>query len=176
MKHCVLQDSSFLIATIDTNDDFHKDAVYVFQKLLENRREIKIIIPTLVFFETIITLLKKGVPRERLEKKLWDFLFSDVVLNVSLIETKAFKVCKRLRDKPLKKLGTQDLIIIDVGLEYDAQILTFDKNMRNRVGEVYDGIYYCSNVGGLEDETPAFLSSFYEKIGKGKINIDDIPF
>ncbi|MCX6810380.1 MAG: PIN domain-containing protein [Candidatus Berkelbacteria bacterium] len=176
MKHCVLQDSSFLIATIDINDDFHKDALLVFQELMKNRRDLKIIIPTLVFFETIITLMKKGVSQSILERKLWGFLFHDTVLNVSLIETKAFKVCKRLRNKPLTRLGTNDLIIIDVGLEYEAQILTFDKNMRERVGEVYPEIYYCSSNGNQIDETPNFLSDFYKKIGKGIIDIDEIPF
>lgn len=177
MKHCVLQDSSFLVATIDQNDDFHKDALYIFKKILENKREIKVIIPSLVFYETIITLIKKGgVSRTVIEKKLWDFLYHDMVINISIIETGAFKACKRLISNDLSRLKTQDFIIINTGLDYDAQILTFDKQMRKRVGEVYPKIYYCSDIGSMEDESHLFIKDLNVALGKDKINLDDIPF
>ncbi len=126
MRHCVLQDSSFLIATLNNDDLFHADALFVFKKLMEYKSKIKIIIPALVFYETIVTLIKKGSPRATIEKKLWDFLYHDSVINVSLIETAAFKACRRLSNCPLEDLRTQDFIIANIGIEYDAQILTFD--------------------------------------------------
>lgn len=177
MKHCILQDSSFLIATIDTNDCFHKDAVYIFQKILSNKRDVKIIIPSLVFYETIVTLIKKGgMPRELIEKKLWNFLYSNLVLNVAQIETNAFKMCKKLSNFNLTYLGTQDFIISSIGMDYEAQILTFDQNFRKRVGSIYEKIYYCSQINWPQDETPRFLSDLNKYLGKGEIDINDIPF
>lgn len=177
MKHCVLQDSCFLVATLDPTDLFHKEAVYIFNKLLENRKDIKIIVPSLVFYETIVTLIKKGgMPPDAIEKKLWNFLYSPLVLNVAMLETSAFKICKRLKDKNLSLLKTQDLMIVNIAMDYEAQILTFDKPMRKRVKEVYSDIYYCSSQGGMEDETGDFLKDLYSKIGWNEINIDEIPF
>lgn len=177
MKHCVLLDSSFLIATIDKNDIFHQDAVYIFKKLIENKKDLKIIIPSLVFYETIVTLIKKGgVSPDEIEKKLWRFLYSNMVLNVSLIETNAFKVCKRLINEDVSRLGTQDFIIVNVGIDYEAQILTFDKDMKRRLDKVYPEIYYCSLIGNMQDETPRFLEDLNRKLGKGDINLDEIPF
>lgn len=177
MKHCVLQDSCFLVATLDPTDVFHKEAVYLFNKLLENRHDIKIIVPSLVFYETIVTLIKKGgMTPDAIEKKLWNFLYSSIVLNIAMIETGAFKICKRLNNKNLSLLKTQDLMIVNIAIDYEAQILTFDKLMRKRVKEVYSDIYYCSSQGDMEDETGDFIKDFYEKIGKAEINIDEIPF
>lgn len=177
MKHCVLQDSSFLIATLDKNDEFHQDAVLIFKKLIENRDKIKIVIPSLVFYETIVTLIKKGgIPIKEIEKKLWDFLYSSMVLNISLIETNAFKICKHLANNDLSQLKTPDFIVISTGMEFEAQILTFDKQMRRRVGDVYPEIYYCSSLGDMVDETPRFLQDLDIKLGKNVINLDDIPF
>lgn len=177
MKHCILQDSSFLIATINKDDIFHRDAVYIFKKLVENKKDIKIIVPTLVFYETIITLIKKGVSRQYIEKKLWDFLYSDMVVNVSLIETNAFKICKKLKSQDISELKTQDFIISNVGLEYEAQILTFDKRMRKQIDKIYEKIYYCSRIGNMKDDTTCFIQDLYKQINKDdEINLDDIPF
>ena len=177
MKHCILQDSSFLVATLDKSDEFHNDAVLIFKKLIENKRDLRIVVPSLVFYETIITLIKRGgVPKEEIERKLWRFLYSGMVLNVSLIETNAFRVCKRLSNLDLSKLNTQDFIIVNVGFDYEAQILTFDKNMRKRVGQFYPEIYYCSEMGDMEDESLRFIEDLNKKLGKDGINLDDIPF
>lgn len=178
MKHCILQDSSFLIATIDKEDIFHTDAVYIFQKVLENKDEFKFITPTLVFYETIVTLIKKGgVSTSEIERKLWNFLYSDLVVNVSLIETAAFKACKKLNRHPqVANLRTQDFIISNVGLDYDAQILTFDKAFRSNILPIHSKVYYCSSLGGMDDETEQFLADFYKAIGKVNINLDEIPF
>lgn len=177
MKHCVLQDSSFLVATLDPTDDFHKDAVFIFRKIIKNRRKVKVIIPSLVFYETIVTLIKKGgLSKASLEKKLWNFLYSDLVLSISMLETSAFKVCKKLKYEELRQLSTQDFIIVNAGIDYQAQILTFDKQMRKRVGDVYSEIYYCSNVGGMVDETEKFLSDLYTIIGKNIEGMNLMPF
>lgn len=177
MKHCVLEDSSFLIATLDNSDEFHQDAVFVFKKLIENKNKVKIIIPSLVFYETIITLIKRGgLPINIIEKKLWNFLYSSMILNISLIETNAFKICKQLANDDLSQLKTPDFIVINTGMEFEAQILTFDKQMRKRVGLVYPEIYYCSALGEMPDETPRFLQDLDIKLGNNVINLDDIPF
>lgn len=176
MKHCVLLDSSFLVATISKGDVFHHDAVYIFRKILENKRDVRIVVPSLVFYETIVTLYKKSESKTKIEKWMWKFLRSDLIINVSQIETGAFKMCDKIKYPQIAGLKTQDFIISSVGMDYQAQILTFDKEIRKRIWKIYKDIYYCSVIGNMEDETPLFLSKLYDKIGRNNIDINEIPF
>ncbi|MBA7490367.1 hypothetical protein ES702_00905 [subsurface metagenome] len=177
MKHCILEDASFVVAVIDINDKFHNDAVYIFKKILKDRKEIKIIIPSIVFFESIITLIKKGIDKNLVEDKLWKFLYILEILNFPIIETSAFKLCKTLSSGQLVNLKTSDYMIVNIGIEFDAQILTFDKKMRNRVRKIYPTIYYCSAIDTDEDDTERFLKDFDKALGQeGEIDLDDIPF
>lgn len=164
MKPCVLQDSSFLYPFLDNKDVFHKDAVRVSKELSKYKRNIKLIIPSIVFFEVFTTLIKKGVPKEIVEKSLWRFLHQDNILTVSVIETMAFRLCNRLKIKSLSRLKTSDFVITSTGLDYDAYILTFDKRMRQRVGKAYSHIYYCSNRGDMKDETERFLNDLHQSL------------
>jgi len=61
MKHCIIEDTSFIVATIDSNDSFHADAVNTFRELISRKSRIKIVIPPLAIYETIIALTRKGV-------------------------------------------------------------------------------------------------------------------
>lgn len=176
MKHCVLLDSSFLVAAISKDDLFHRDAVYIFRKILENKRDVRIIVPSLVFYETIVTLYKKNESKTKIETWMWKFLRSELIINVSQIETGAFKMCDKIKFPQIAGLKTQDFIISSVGMDYQAQILTFDKEIRKRIGTIYKDIYYCSRIGSSTDDTPLFLAVLYEKTGKGKIDINEIPF
>lgn len=178
MKHCILQDSSFLVATMSQSDDFHRDAVYVFQKIIENKKNVKVVVPSLVFYETIVTLHKKGMAKKAIEDKLWKFLYSDLVINVSQLETNAFKMCKKLTNENLSALRTHDFIINSIAIEYEAQILTFDRQVREKIGSFYDKIYYCSSIGqNSTDETLIFLNDLLDIIGKkSSKSADEISF
>lgn len=157
MKHCVLEDSSFIIATIDPNDKFYEDAIFIYDKLLSAGDSIKIIIPSPVFFESIFTLLKNGIDRKVVEERLWNFLFMDQIVNITLIETMAFKLAKDLTLGQIGSLRTNDYLISSIGIEYDAQILTFDRKMYDRVKSIHPQIYFCSSADNYEDESLLFL-------------------
>ena len=157
MKPCILQDSSFMIALLKEDDSFHNDALRLSYSLSKYKQDIKFVIPSIVFFEVFATLIKKGIPKKVVEKSLWTFLHQDNILTVSVIETMAFRFGNRLKSELLKGLKTSDFVITSIGLDYDACILTFDKKMSQRVLKVYPNIYYCSNRGGMKDETERFL-------------------
>jgi len=164
MKPCILQDSSFIIATLKEDDPFHYDALRIVGTLLQHRQDVKYIIPSIVFFEVLATLIKKGVAKKIVENSLWSFLHQDNILSVSIIETMAFRLVNRLQSKFLSNLKTSDFLIVNIGLDYDAQILTFDKKMRQRVGKAYPHIYYCSDRGNMKDETKRFLADLEHSI------------
>jgi len=87
MKHCVLQDSSFLVPALDDNDVFHRDAIGISKELSKHKQDIKLVIPSVVFFEVFTTLIKKGADKKKVEKSLWDILLhQDNVLTVSVID------------------------------------------------------------------------------------------
>lgn len=166
MKHCVLEDSSFVIATIDPNDKFHRDAVFIFNRLIAAGSDIKVIIPSVVFFESVFTLIKNGVNKNIVETKLWNFLFIDQIVNVTLIETMAFKLAKQLTMGQISTLRTADYLIASIGLQYDAQILTFDFNMRRKIKPIHSKIYYCSSLDGKTDESIDFLEDLASSINR----------
>ena len=175
MKHFVLEDSSFVIAVMDPGDVFHRDAVFIFKKILECKDRVIVLIPSVVFFESIVTLIRKGISHSEIEDKFWKLLHLSNVINVPIIETMAFKLCKRLSgNSDFLQMKTSDFVIANVGMEFDAQILTFDKGMRKRVFPTHNEIYYCSSLytdgESFGDETSRFISDMEIALG------EDIPF
>ena len=163
MRHCILEDSSFLIGTIDTKDKFHKYAIGL-EKVILNHPDIspKIwrIFPSIVLLETTAVLLRRGMSPVDVETKLWNFLHLPHVLPVSVPETLFIKFVKLPR--PFWELKTSDLTLTTLAVQYDAQILTFDKKLKNRISSSYRYIYNCSN----KDEIRAFVEDLFEKIQK----------
>ena len=166
MKHCILEDSSFVISTINRGDMFHYEAVKILNELVKRRDKIKIIIPSIVFFESIIKLIQRGVPPKYVEDKLWNFLYIEEVLNITFPETAAFRLIKHLQKADLK-LKAPDLVIALTAIEYEAQILTFDKPMWSALQNInYSQVYFCPQQG----EQKRFLKDLDKAIGL------DIPF
>lgn len=173
MKHCIIEDASFIVATIDKNDAFHGDAVFIFKKLLENRDKIKIIVPPLGLYEIIVTLRRKGVAHSEIEKKILNLLHIKEIIITSITEASAFKHCKTFLNinSQTSALRCADFLIVSLGMDYEAQILTFDKKMWTKVKPVYNKIYYCSSVGNMRDESNVFLNGLYQTIGNNAGNI-----
>lgn len=162
MKHTILQDSSFVIAYLNEQDALHKDAIEITSKLLKHKDKFKILIPSIVFFETIIKLIQRGIKPEYARKYLWNYLFEDEVLNFSLLETAAFRMSKQLVKSKIE-LRTSDAIIALVGMEFESQILTFDKDMAERLqGIDYSQSYYCIK----ETERSRFFNDLDKTINK----------
>jgi predicted nucleic acid-binding protein len=159
MKHCVALDSCFLIATTDPDDAHHADALNIFNELLKETTDVTIIVPPIALYETISTLIRNGFTHDEVEKKIMYLLRTSKIITISLTETSAFRHAEKLLSpgSPANSLRNADYMIACVGLDFEAQILTFDRKMRNRIKPAYSHIYYCSSADGKADETSDFL-------------------
>ena len=177
MKHCIVEDSSFIVATIDKNDALHKDAIFIFKKILENRDKIKIIVPPLGLYEVIVTLSRKGIPHNIIEEKILNLIHIEEIIVTSITEASAFKHCKNALNVLSQKdaLRNSDFLITSLAMDYEAQILTFDKTMYTKVKPHYDKIYYCSSLDKTKDNSQRFLNELKTAIGENELDIKDIP-
>ncbi len=160
MKHCVVLDSCFVIATADPNDAHHDDAINIFSVLLQPETDVTIIIPPVALYEVISTLVRNGFTHDEVERKIMHLLKTQKIITLSLTETSAFRHAEKLlyEGSPALRLRNADYMIACVGLDFEAQILTFDRTMRNRIKPIYQRVYYCSSVDGRFDETSDFLN------------------
>lgn len=160
MKHCVVLDSCFIIATADPADAYHVDALDIFNKLLRGTVDVTIIIPPIAIYEVIATLIRNGFTHKAVEKKIMYLLRVPKILTLSITETSAFRHSRKLLSPgaPADSLRTVDFMITCIGLDFEAQILTFDRRMLDKIKPIYPKIYYCSSVGDYPDETADFLN------------------
>jgi predicted nucleic acid-binding protein len=160
MKHCVVEDSSFIVATIDKTDPFHKDALYIFKQILSKTGKVKIIVPPLALYEVIVTLHRKGLAHKKIEEVVMNLRHIKDIIVLSITETSALKHCTRFLNQTNQAtaLRTADFMITCIGLDFEAQILTFDQKLWARVKPMYSSVYYCSSVGNMQDETGDFLT------------------
>jgi len=160
MKHCVVTDSGFLIAVVDETDTFFKDAIFIFRKILAKKDKVKIVIPPLAMYELIVTLRRKGFTPRKVEGIVSRFLHMKNTMLLSITETSAMKHCSRLMvpGSQANALRTADFMIASVGLDFEAQILTFDRKVLDKIKPIHPSIYYCSGVGGFTDETGDFIA------------------
>jgi len=160
MKHCIVLDSCFIIATADPNDAHHLDALDLFNVLLNPKTDVAIIIPPIALYEVISTLIRNGYSHTEVEVKIMNLLKAQKIITLSLTETSAFRHAEKLlySGSPAMNLRNSDYMIACVGLDFEAQILTFDRTLRNRLKPLYTNIYYCSSVDGRYDETSDFLN------------------
>ncbi len=167
MKHLVLKDANFTIASNYTKDEFFKVAMEIESQLSDRKDKFRLLMPTTVFFETIIVLTNLGVAEKIIQTKLWNYLLSEDVFNLTILETSAFRLARNLRQKQLK-IKTSDAIIASFGMETEAQIISFDKQMTKNVKNAgYDKIYYCVE----EKERKRFFIDLDEIIGNNKQTI-----
>jgi predicted nucleic acid-binding protein len=160
MRHCVVLDSCFLVATIDAGDEFNKDAIYLLRKLLHKKCNVKIIIPPIALYEVLAVLVRKGFSHKKAEGAILRLLHLDKTIALSISENTALKHSRSLlaAGTPATALRTADFMIAGIGLDFEAQILTFDRRLLARVKPIYSKIYYCSSSGGHIDETGDFLA------------------
>lgn len=140
----IVEDTSFLISVFHTQESFHENSVNLMTEILARKNKARVIVPSIAFFETIFNLVRIGIPRSEIEKKLWDFLYNDQIFNIGLIETSAFRLFKKFPPEKLCGFKTGDYLIASTALAFDALILTYDKKMRKNIGSIYKKIYYCN--------------------------------
>ncbi len=156
MTKYIVEDSSFVVAVMDENDAFHRDAISVLRGLENQNSDFRVMIPPLVVYESIVTLRKKGIPHYIVVDKMIKFIHLENVLLNSINEIAAFKHSKSLMNAN-GELRTHDFMIASIAIDFDAAILTFDKTMKTKVSNSYNKIYYCSSSGNMENDLNCFL-------------------
>lgn len=162
MKAFILTDSSFNIALMDRNDPLHKEAVFIFQQFWKVRGKIKIILPPLCIYEIIATLKRKGINQKIIEEKILKLVNLKEVIVCSVSEIEAFKHCQAVPAVSLqeKALRTNDFMIVGIGVDYGAQIITFDRIMWEKTKTFYKDVYYCKDIG----ERKRFLDDLENRV------------
>jgi predicted nucleic acid-binding protein len=160
MRHCVVLDSCFIIATADPADSYHTDAINIFNELLKEEVEVTIVIPPIALYEVIATLIRNGFTHNEVEEKIMYLLRVPKIITLSITETSAFRHSRKLlaEGSSSDNLRTADFMITCIGLDFEAQILTFDRRIWRKIKPIYPQIYYCSSVGDHADETSDFLN------------------
>lgn len=163
MKSYILEDTSFIIAELDTQDGFHEKAIALATTVLINPSvlpKIGIILPSIVLLETTAVLLRRGVSPKDVETKLWGLLHLPHILPISVPETLFIKFI----DLPpsFRELKTADLTLTALAVEYDAQILTFDHKLKNKIHPSYHYIYDCAS----KNEQELFAKDLFQRFGE----------
>lgn len=151
MKHFILEDASFVVALIDKDDNFHEKSWKIFNNFVKIKQYIRILIPSLAFFESFAVLTRKGIPYKDINEVMWRLLHREEVFNVSLIEIMAFRMCRKycdiLQDDSIKDgqganifIKSTDFFISCTGIDYEAQILTF---VATQVYQPAAGLIHC---------------------------------
>ncbi|MBI4994694.1 PIN domain-containing protein [Candidatus Peregrinibacteria bacterium] len=133
------------ISLFHKEEPFHKNSVNLMTEIWARKNEARVIIPSIVFFETIFKLVQIGIPQQEIEAKLWKFLYLDQIFNVGIVETSGFRLLKRFPRTHLKGFKTSDFLIVSTALAFDAVLLTYDQRLRRNAGQVYPKIYYCDS-------------------------------
>lgn len=162
----IVEDSSFVVALLHKKDPNHNKALLIFQSFIYKfTGKIKILIPSIVFFETLFTLLRLGTERKELEIKLWRLLQTRDVINVNPPETSMLRYATHMENlieslPPREEApkSTADAIVVATAVDFDAMLLTFDKKMCEFYFKTYKDIY-CP----LTDEQ---TKQFFEKLSK----------
>ncbi len=139
----ILTDSSFLISYLDEREPFSRQSIFINEAISNLKNEARILIPSIVFFETIFKLNQLNFDQEEIKNILWNALFQDQIFNVTLSETSAFRLFKKYPQEKLKGFKTSDYLILSTALAFDAHLITYDKKLRRNAGEIYDKVYYC---------------------------------
>lgn len=149
----IVEDSSFLVALMNSNDPLHSKTLPISKQILTNSDVIKVIIPTPVIFETLFALIRNGISQKIVEEKLWNLLMIDDVLNYPVIETSALRLAKKtaplIRKLPQDSiLPANDLMILTVALEFkNCCVITFDKGMK-KFSRLCPNLFYLLEENG----------------------------
>lgn len=164
VKFFIAEDSSFLISIIDINYLFHKKAISILSRLQKYNDKTLILLPEIVINESVITLIRKGINRTKVENSIHNLLHIENIRCFNITEGTLFRFCKNAIDTDFGKLKTSDFLIASTAKDFSAPILTFDVQMRKRVKPTYDEIYCCDKLKDLDDETELFFNNLEQKI------------
>ena len=151
----IVEDSSFVISLLDKTDIFHNNAVSVFKSILRCRN-IKTIIPSTVFYETLFVLLKNGIEYNVAKQKLNNLMMIDQVINLPITETGILKLAKLteilIKDKENKtKVRSNDLLIISIALNQENSCLVTNDIGFNDYKKLYEEIFFFSDDDDIKN-------------------------
>jgi len=159
-KNFIVEDSSFTISIIDSSDFFHQKAIDILIKLNKFNLNTLILIPQIVIYETVVTLVRKGIDKNKVEESIRKLLFLENVRCVDITESSLFRFCKNIKNiSGFNLLKTSDFLIASIAKDFSAKIITFDAQMRNSIKTSYSDIFCCDNIKEIKDETYDLIKS-----------------
>lgn len=159
-KNFIVEDSSFTISIIDNSDFFHQKAIDILVKLNKFNLNTLILIPQIVIYETVVTLVRKGIDKNKVEESIRKLLFLENVRCVDITESSLFRFCKNIKNiSGFNLLKTSDFLIASIAKDFSAKIITFDAQMRNSIKTSYSDIFCCFDIKEIKDETYDLIKS-----------------
>lgn len=153
-----MYDSNFIINYTVKNEPHHKLAFGIHNLIKNKCPEYKIIIPSIVYNETITTLFTKTTNIEKIRKICSNFQESKNVINFPINEISTFGLLKTLSDEGYfknalnshRKMRTSDTLIACSAKQLNAYLLSFDIPFYDQLSTVYDKIYDCTKTSEIK--------------------------
>lgn len=159
----IIEDSSFVVSLLDTSDVLHQSAVDVFRLIISHSSNIRVIIPSTVFYETLFVLLKNGVSYGQAKTKLNNLMMVDEVINFAITETNILKLARYtqqlIQNKTNKtKVRSNDLLIASIACNQENScLITSDVGMKD-YDPIYKNIFLFNTPNGI-NSLKAFLTN-----------------
>jgi len=151
----IVEDSSFVVALLDQTDSLHGFALDSFRLLLSQKNNVRVIIPSTVFYETLFVLLKNEVSYYSAKSKLVNLMMIDSVVNLAITETYILKLAKHteilIKNKKNKtRVRSNDLLITSIACDQESScLLTSDVGMKE-YDNIYPNIFLYNSPEGIE--------------------------
>ncbi len=159
----IIEDSSFVVSLMSSADPLHSDAYTIFKYLLTKQDNIKTVIPTTAFYESLYVLIKSGINVRIAKTKLNYLMMIDDVINYCLTESAILKMAKDaetlIRSVPQKtNIRSHDLMLLTIAMNYENScFLTSDRGMKD-YQSVYKNIF-CFNDQKDVDKMIKFIDT-----------------
>ena len=156
MRKHVIEDSSYIISLMLLSDVNHKVALNAFNSIYACKTDLKTVIPTTAFYETLYTLLKAGISYYDVKEKLVRMMMIDHLVNYQLSEAVILKLAKNtgklISSNPTKQVvRAHDLMILTVAMEFENScLITGDRGLLD-YKKVFPNIFCFDTSGGLEE-------------------------
>lgn len=163
MKY-IIEDSSFLISLFGEEDNFHSQAVALSGLISNTSENVRIVIPSTVYYETMFVLLKKGADYAEIKKSLNYLMLDDKIINLPVTETSILKLArysqKLLQEKENKtKVRSNDLLITSIACDYqNSCLITSDAGIKE-YQPVYKNIFLFNTLQGAQEIRDFLVSS-----------------
>lgn len=127
----VLLDSCVFASFMLARDTKHKEAISIISKLFKQLKNLRLVIPPLVIYETGTTVIKGGIDEKVIKNRLRKLLDYDQVIVMSLSEMAVFKHLRRTAKlhERYPSIRTHDMMILNTALEFEATMITFDQQL-----------------------------------------------